>query len=107
MLRLDTFLLQQFERNKARYKDVNKYYYDTKELMLFKQAVNVFLERETLKVSKSGLTYLRYLTYYLNKLLLKLTDLNKYDQKNLSKDEIFKYAYKVTLSYFRILKSNF
>ena len=98
MYKLESFLITEFQRLGNKYNQINAFYFSKQQFLLFKQAVNVYLEREQLKASKSGLIYLRFLIYYLKKLLIKIRDIGRQDYYQISEEEIFKIAYKVQLN---------
>jgi hypothetical protein len=76
------------------FKNANTKHFSQEEEYLFLRNYEILLQRETFIKTKSGLTFLRFLLYYFQKLEDKVNEIFIKDFC-LSKEEIVKYAYKV------------
>jgi hypothetical protein len=76
------------------FKNAKTKHFSQDEEYLFLRNYEILLQRESLIKTKSGLSFLRFLLYYIQKLEDKVNEIFIKDFR-LSKEEIVKYAYKV------------
>ena len=89
------------EALRKRFKCLNSKYFSIEEEYLFLRNFEIMLKSDDFLKTKSGLTFLRFLLYYTQKLEIKIKEINAKDFC-LTNDELLKYAYKVKIIiYFR------
>jgi hypothetical protein len=87
------FFKNVIDRLKDQFKNVKNKHFTSEEKYLFLRNLETVLKRDNFNKTKSGLTFLRYLLYYIQKLETKVNEIYIKDFC-LSKAEIVKYAYK-------------
>ena len=83
-----------FESLKKKFNKVKSKYFNDEEKYLFLRNFEILLKTTNFHMTKLGLTFIRYLLYYIQKLENKVNEIY-IKNFNLDSDEIMKYSYKV------------